>query len=131
MPVSRETLTKKQQAFVREYPLDWNATQAAIRAGYSSRTARSVGSENLTKPAITAALAESQKTQVERLQRTADDIALFHWSVIDDPNLPISERLKASSQEMRRFAEYKDGVTINNDNRTLVIGEGRLGNEGS
>lgn len=45
-------MTPKQRLFVAEYLKDFNATQAAIRAGYSERTARSIGSENLTKPDI-------------------------------------------------------------------------------
>lgn len=52
-------MTPKQQRFVEEYPKDLNATQAAIRAGYSEDTARSIGSENLSKPDIQAALAEA------------------------------------------------------------------------
>ncbi len=40
-------MTPKQQRFVDEYLIDLNATQAAIRAGYSKKTARAVGSENL------------------------------------------------------------------------------------
>lgn len=47
-------LTDKQIAFCKEYCLDWNGTQAAIRAGYSEDTARSIASENLTKPDIQA-----------------------------------------------------------------------------
>lgn len=46
--------TNKQQAFISEYPIDFNATQAALRAGYSPRTAYSMGHENLKKPEIMA-----------------------------------------------------------------------------
>lgn len=45
-------LTDKQELFAREYLKDLNATQAAIRAGYSEKTARATGSENLSKPDI-------------------------------------------------------------------------------
>ena len=45
-------LTRKQQQFVLEYLVDLNATQAAIRAGYSSRSAYSIGEENLKKPEL-------------------------------------------------------------------------------
>ena len=45
-------LTPKQQRFVEEYLIDLNATQSAIRAGYSEKTAYSVGHENLKKPEI-------------------------------------------------------------------------------
>lgn len=46
------TLTHKQRAFAMEYVKDWNATQAAIRAGYSTETAGVIGHENLRKPEI-------------------------------------------------------------------------------
>lgn len=45
-------LTEKQKRFVEEYLIDLNATQAAIRAGYSPDSAKEIGSENLTKPNI-------------------------------------------------------------------------------
>lgn len=45
-------MTAKQQRFCDEYLIDLNATQAAIRAGYSENTARQIGTENLTKPSI-------------------------------------------------------------------------------
>ena len=69
-------LNMKQQAFVDEYLKDFNATQAAIRAGYSEKTARSIGSENLKKPdiarAIKAAVAERAMGADEVLLRLAD-----------------------------------------------------------
>ena len=49
-------LKPKQPRFVAEYLVDLNATQAAIRAGYSVKTARVIGAENLTKPDIQAAM---------------------------------------------------------------------------
>ena len=48
------TLRNKQKAFVEGYLRCWNATEAAREAGYSPRTAKSIGSENLTKPDIQA-----------------------------------------------------------------------------
>ncbi len=65
-------MTPKQQRFVDEYLIDLNATQAAIRAGYSKKTARAVGSENLTKPDIRAAVAEAQQARSERTKIGAD-----------------------------------------------------------
>lgn len=67
-----DRLTPKQQRFVEEYLIDLNATQAAIRAGYSKHTARSVGSENLTKPDIAAAIAEGQQEVAERVDVSQD-----------------------------------------------------------
>lgn len=60
-------LTKKQQLFVDEYLIDLNATQAAIRAGYSVDSAKEIGCENLTKPNIQEAIA---KAMAERSKRT-------------------------------------------------------------
>lgn len=51
-------LTEKQKRFVDEYLIDLNATQAAIRAGYSQKTAYAIGEENLRKPEIRTALKE-------------------------------------------------------------------------
>lgn len=60
-------MTKKQKIFVEEYLIDLNATQAAIRAGYSPNTAGSIGGENLQKPEISTAIA---KAMAERSKRT-------------------------------------------------------------
>lgn len=66
------TLTARQRAFVTEYAVDRNATQAAIRAGYSPKTAKSIGSENLTKPDIALAIQNTQSAQAERTEIDAD-----------------------------------------------------------
>ena len=60
-------LTQKQQRFVEEYLIDLNATQAAIRAGYSVKTANEQGSQNLAKLSIQSAIAEAM---AERSKRT-------------------------------------------------------------
>lgn len=65
-------LTPKQQRFVDEYLVDANATQAAIRAGYSEKTARQAGAENLSKPVIRQAIEAAQAARSERTQVTAD-----------------------------------------------------------
>jgi phage terminase small subunit len=65
-------LTAKQRAFVREYLIDMNATQAAIRAGYSEATAYSIGQENLKKPDVAAAIEAAMKNRAERTDITAD-----------------------------------------------------------
>jgi phage terminase small subunit len=65
-------MTPKQTHFVDEYLIDLNATQAAIRAGYSVTTAASIGQENLTKPEIAHAIAEAQAARVTRTRITQD-----------------------------------------------------------
>ncbi|MFG1383730.1 terminase small subunit [Xanthobacter versatilis] len=59
------TLTMKQRLFVAEYMRDLNATAAAIRAGYSRKTARQMGAENLSKPYISQAIAEAMERRAE------------------------------------------------------------------
>ncbi|MBF7690686.1 terminase small subunit [Acinetobacter pollinis] len=65
-------LTPKQQRFVDEYLIDLNATQAAIRAGYSEKTAQEIGSENLSKPMVAKAIAEAQNQRSGRTEVTQD-----------------------------------------------------------
>lgn len=59
-------LIPKKQRCVEEYLVDSNATQAAIRAGYSEKTAQQTGSENLLKPVIAAAIEAGHKILQER-----------------------------------------------------------------
>ena len=70
----RRPLTAKQQAFVAEYLCDLNTTQAAIRAGYSAKTARAIGCENLTKPRIQAAIQKAMAVRSKRTEITADRV---------------------------------------------------------
>ena len=63
-------MNARQQRFVGEYLVDLNATQAAIRAGYSERTAYSIGHENLKKPEIQKAIRERQENLAENLEVT-------------------------------------------------------------
>lgn len=61
-------LTPKQRRFIEEYLIDLNATQAAIRSGYSEKTAYAIGIENLKKPQIASAI---QSAMERRSDRTA------------------------------------------------------------
>lgn len=65
-------MTPKQERFCLEYLVDLNATQAAIRAGYSEDTARSIGSENLSKPDIVERIAQLQAERSARTKIDAD-----------------------------------------------------------
>lgn len=64
--------SRKQQRFIEEYPVDFNATQAAIRAGYSEKTAYSIGQENLKKPEIASAIQE----RIDTLTMRADEVLI-------------------------------------------------------
>ena len=67
-------LTPKQQRFVDEYLIDLNATQAAIRAGYSPKTARQIGEQNLSKLDIQQAIEQAKAERSERTKITQDDV---------------------------------------------------------
>ena len=65
-------LTDKQARFVNEYLIDLNATQAAIRAGYSKKTSYSIGQENLNKPEIQGAVQEAMEKRSKRTEITQE-----------------------------------------------------------
>jgi len=65
-------LTNKQDKFVTEYLKDYNATQAALRAGYSPKTAYSIGAENLKKPEIIEAVRQKTMDSAEVLVNLTD-----------------------------------------------------------
>lgn len=65
-------LTPKQKTFIDEYLIDLNATQAAIRAGYSKSTANRIATENLSKPVIQAEIQKRMKDREERTEITQD-----------------------------------------------------------
>lgn len=72
--MSARKLSPKQAAFVTEYLIDLNATQAAIRAGYSEKTAYRIGSELLQKTSVREAIEKAQAKRTERTEITADRV---------------------------------------------------------
>lgn len=81
-------LTDKQEAFCRYYVLDWNATEAARKAGYSKKTAYSIGQENLKKPEIQDRIKEL-KEEIEELTgvskiRIVNELAKVGFANISD-----------------------------------------------
>lgn len=67
-------MTPKQERFVEEYLIDLNATQAAIRAGYSEKTADQQGHQLLKKTSVAAAIEKARAEQSRRTRVTADDV---------------------------------------------------------
>lgn len=65
-------LTDRQKEFVRQYLVDLNATQAAIRAGYSERTASRIGPELLGKTCVREAIEKAQVKRAQRVEVTQD-----------------------------------------------------------
>lgn len=75
-------LTPKQQRFVDEYLIDLNATQAAIRSGYSAKNADKIGSELLGKTGVRAAVDAAIAKRSERTAINADDALKEAWNIL-------------------------------------------------
>jgi len=90
-------LTAKQDRFVEEYLVDLNATQAALRAGYSEKTARSIGAENLSKPDIEKAIADALEARRLRTEITQDRV-LEELAAIAFAPLPEVREVKMSDR---------------------------------
>nr|WP_269438141.1 terminase small subunit [Phosphitispora fastidiosa] len=91
-------MNTKQQRFVDEYLIDHNATQAAIRAGYSKRTAGSIGEENLKKPEIKAAIDAGLEELRQRNAVTVDRV--------------LAEYSKIAFADIKDFLEFKTVKTL-------------------
>jgi len=75
-------MTEKQKRFCDEYLIDLNATQAAIRARYSKKSARAIGIENLTKPAIKEYINKRMKEKEESLIAKQDEVMQYLTAVM-------------------------------------------------
>ena len=103
--MNTKTLTPKQQRFIDEYLIDLNATQAAIRAGYSPRTARAIACENLAKPDIQEAIAEAKRERSEATKIDAEwvlrELVKLHQRVTQEikPKLHPKTRKQMKDEE--------------------------------
>lgn len=107
-------LTPKQQRFVDEYLIDLNATQAAIRAGYSEKTARQIGEQNLSKLDIAEAIAKAQEQRQQRTQVTQDDVikGLLTEAVWSGDGSSHSARVSAWTQLGKHLGMFSDKVKV-------------------
>lgn len=74
-------LTAQQRLFVAEYLKDGNATQAAIRAGYSKKSAEQIGYQLLQKTSVAQAIAQQQKASIARTLGGADEVLAQMWQL--------------------------------------------------
>lgn len=97
-------LTAKQKLFCNEYIVDMNATQAAIRAGYSMKTARQMGAENLSKPVISdyiSKILNEKLLKADEVKKLISDIARGNLSDYFRPvKYRSSEKIKVGLQEV-------------------------------
>ncbi|HBI2170509.1 TPA: terminase small subunit [Listeria monocytogenes] len=75
-------LTQKQKRFCDEYLIDLNATQAAIRAGYSKKTARAIANENFTKPYIKEYIEKRMAEKEKELIAEQDEVMRYLSAVM-------------------------------------------------
>ncbi|MBS6062627.1 MAG: terminase small subunit [Peptostreptococcaceae bacterium] len=128
-------MTKKQKRFCDEYLIDCNATQAAIRAGYSEKTAYSIGQENLNKPEIKAYIDEQLNEIHNKSIADAAEVMKYLTSVLRGESLAEivvvegdgdgcssarrinkapdeREKLKAAELLGKRYSLFKDNMTL-------------------
>ena len=122
--VTKAKLTKKQELFCREYLIDLNATQAAIRASYSKNTAGSIGGENMQKPEIQARLQELMNERNEST-KTDSEYVLKRLREIDE--LDIIDIMDESLMTFKRLSEWPKAwrTSISGlDLQTIISGGG-------
>lgn len=96
-------LTDKQEMFCLEYLKDLNATQAAIRAGYSKKTAKDTGCENLAKPNVAERVAELKAMRSEVVKMDAQDV-LRRLKEIDE--LDVLDIIKDDLSGFKKLSEW-------------------------
>ena len=142
-------MTDKQKRFCDEYLIDLNATQAAIRAGYSKKTANRMGAENMSKPVIREYIEARMAEKESNLIATQDEILKYLTSVmrgesrsevmtIESPDRGITktkrvmkapdekERLKAAELLAKRYGLLSDKVNLEVAIPVVISGEDEL-----
>ena len=143
-------MTEKQKRFCDEYLSDLNATQAAIRAGYSKKTAKVIANENLTKPNIKEYIAERMAEKEKELIADQNEVLKYLTSVLRGESLSTEivvegtgegcseartmtkqpsekDKLKAAELLGKRYGLYTDKVETDVDmelNISIDYGEG-------
>ena len=111
-------MTHRQELFIQEYIKTGNATNSAIKAGYSKRTARSIGQENLTKPYIKKRIEElSQKIACNNIM-TAKERQEYLTKLINSDYVKVSDKLKALDILNKMTGEYIQKVEVNGELKT-------------
>ncbi len=108
------SLTPKQARFVEEYLVDLNATQAAIRAGYSAKTANEQGSQLLAKLSVRQAVAEAQAIRSERSAITQDEViqGLKKEATLEGEGSSHSARVSAWAHLGKHLGIFTDNLNL-------------------
>lgn len=106
-------LTDQQRLFVAEYLKDHNATQAAIRAGYSKKTAEQIGYQLLQKTSVAQAIAQQQKASIMRTLGSADEVLEQMWRLATFDANQLSQYRRGSCRYCWGFGhqyQWRDAV---------------------
>lgn len=129
-------LTKKQKLFVEEYLIDLNATQAAIRAGYSEKTAKNIGCENLAKPNIQREIQKRMKARGQRTEITQDRVLqelakigfadVTDFVTIENRMVQVKSTAEMPADKMGAIAGIKEGangieIKLNDKGKALEL----------
>lgn len=126
-------LTDKQQRFVAEYLIDLNATQAAIRAGYSAKNADKIGSQLLGKTRVSEAIQAEKTARSERTEITQDYVINKLKAIADqeasdgtDSELKYSSQLKALELLGRHLGMFTDRMKVEGNVPVVIVGDEQL-----
>lgn len=128
-------LTPKQKAFADEYLKCGNATEAAKKAGYKENSARQIGTENLSKPSISAYIAERQKQIDDSRIADAAEVQRFYTAVLrgevkDQFGLESSlDTRMAAGRELMKRLERAEGMKTDTGGIVIVNNIPRSGKE--
>lgn len=112
-------LSLKQKKFCEEYVISGNATEAAKRAGYSEKTAYSIGTENLKKPEIQNYIKElTEGPQTVRIA-TGEDVLAFFTEVMKNSKVGWKDRIRAAENLAKRQGVDKPAEAENEQEKKL------------
>ena len=113
-------MTAKQEAFAIEYLKDKNATQAAIRAGYSAKTAYSIGCEMLRKPEIQEIIRAKQEEAVKNAEVSVDWIVRQCKEIASNVLTKDADKLRALELLGKYLGMFTDRVEMKGQLDTTV-----------
>lgn len=117
--IESETFTTKQLMFCFEYLVDLNATQAAIRAGYSEGTARQISSQLMQRPHIKAKIEELNLQRLKKAEVTSELIISEFMSIVQDDIKNYVDLLTTKDGKLK--IKWKDLKQVNTQNISEII----------
>ena len=126
--MGKKPLNPKQTRFVAEYLIDSNATQAAIRAGYSEKTAKQIGSRLLTNVDVANAIAAGGSRIASRLEITAEKVLKDIENVrkLATAGGIYASAIRASELQGKSIGMFEDKLNVRFRNDPSTIGDAEL-----